>query len=135
MNINIASLIKLNKCSVVPGHSKLTKDGNSEYISLPSLKLSEIFVDDTGIEFSANFVHIDGNHNEPLHHHVSHIVAGVVNGEATLQTPSEFIPVKSGDVVVIPQGVKHEFICEDGKQMDYLAYEVSKSSLDFLKHY
>lgn len=135
MNKDIASLLKLNTCTVLPGIAAATKDGNSEFVSLPPLKVSTVFDNSPNLELSANFVHILGNNNEPVHYHISHVVGVILKGSAYLKTDEGVVPVAKGDVVVVPQGVHHEFICDEDKEMDYMAYEVADTTLDFLKHF
>ncbi len=133
--MNIANLLQLNKCTVLPSSSSLIKDGNSAFISLPPVRINDLFDSTHNTEVSANYVHINGYDNEPMHHHISHVVGVIIKGKAFLQTEEGNIPVEQGDVVIVPKGVKHEFICDEGKEMDYMAYEIANTSLDFKKHF
>mgnify|MGYP003517061127 CR=1 len=133
--MNISNLLQLNKCTVLPQSSTPTKDGNSIFTSIPPLRINDLFSDTANVELSANYVHISGYDNEPMHHHISHVVGVIIKGSAYLQTDEGNIPVQQGDVVVVPKGIKHEFICDDGKEMDYMAYEIANISLDFNKHF
>jgi mannose-6-phosphate isomerase-like protein (cupin superfamily) len=135
MKSDIAKLLQLNKCTVLSKITEAVKDGNSEFVSLPALNLNNLFTENSSLEFSANFVKIDGNQNEPVHYHISHVVGVILEGDAYLKTDQGQFPVSKGDVVVVPKNVNHEFICEDGKQMIYMAYEIADRQLDFKKHF
>ena len=60
MSIKISDLLKTNTCTILKNKAKPIVDGNSSFVSLPVLKLAEIFSDFSKVEVSANFVHIDG---------------------------------------------------------------------------
>ena len=81
-------------------------EGNSTVSSVPSMELRSL-VPAGAREVALNLVEIGGRSEEELHFHVSHLVGIVCDGRGYLMRPDgdgvERIPIRKGDVVVIPR--------------------------------
>lgn len=135
MDIRIGELLQMQRCTVVSSAAQVGKMGNSVLTSVPVLKLSELFADIRSIELTASWVKIRGASTEPVHYHTSHLVACLVQGMGWLRTDQGREVVVIGDVVVIPRGINHFFDPDPAVGLDYIAYEISDSPIDYQKHY
>ena len=45
------------------------------------------------------------------------------------------LPVRNGDVVVLPRGARHVFRCAKGQRMEYIALEFSDDKTDYQAHH
>jgi quercetin dioxygenase-like cupin family protein len=139
------SLFKKSVCTLIHGKSRKWESSNSTVFSCPALDLNGVFARESRLEAGASLVSIDGEADEDLHFHTSHLLGTVVRGEGFLCVPTDLanaqagrisrIPVQPGDVVVIPRGALHIFQCEVGKRLEYIALEVSDSPIDYQKHH
>jgi mannose-6-phosphate isomerase-like protein (cupin superfamily) len=132
----ISKLLAKLECTVLRNAAIVASMGNSRLTSAPVLKLDGLFPDLRVVEVTATWVSIrDDATTEPVHYHTSHLVACVVQGMGWLRTDTELTPVLVGDAVVIPRGVGHFFDPDPAVGLDYIAYEVSDSPIDYQKHY
>ena len=109
--------------------------------STPVIDASRLFPKSERRECAASLVCIKGRSGEDLHYHTSHIVGFITRGEGSLRLPAKSgngeteLPVRAGDVVIIPRGALHMFECAVAQEMDYLALEVSEVAIDYQKHW
>lgn len=133
---NIAELLKLKKCTILNNWPRSTEAGNSIVTSAPPLKLDGVFPDMSKIELTTSLVQIKGPSEEPLHFHSSHLVGLIVRGMGYMKTDEwDSVYIKQGDVIIIPREVNHYFTCDEGKEMDYISYEISDTPIDYQKHF
>lgn len=71
---------------------------------------------------------------EPLHHHISSIIAIIYDGEGILMEPHNLrTRGKAGDGIVVPVDAPHYF--ESSREMSYCALEFGNNGTDYQKHY
>ena len=137
-----STLFQKDSCTILPGSSSIWSSSNSEVVSSPVVLPKMLFGIDSNVKVAASIVSITGESGEHLHFHISHLVGIIVKGEGELriqdresQVDEKRIKVVKGDAVIIPKGVLHCFECEDQKNMEYIALEVSDLEIDYQKHH
>lgn len=141
----ITDALLSNKVRLLESGGSIWEIGNSVVLSTPRIFLSKIFEENQSLEAALNFVFISGPvpENEELHFHTSHIIAYVVSGRGWfLHSDKKIrlreanrIPIRSGNLIVLPKGYLHTFECDVGDQMVYAAVEYANVPIDYQKHH
>lgn len=140
-NAAIALALVGSQCVVFRGAGIQGRAANSTLSSIPEVRLTDTGLGPANLRTAATVVRIAGSTDEPLHYHVSAIVGLILKGEALLRTADgpasseRVLRVDEGDIVVIPKGCWHLFECPSGRSMEYLALELSETTIDYQKHW
>lgn len=130
------------RCAVIQGGSQVWSTPSSDVLSTPVLRVSEVFAIQS-VSIAASLVSVRYSPTaveEQLHYHSSHVVGIGARGAGWLRIPGtaqgqfDRLPVSAGDVVVIPKGGLHIFECDPRSEFDYVALELSDTSIDYQQH-
>jgi mannose-6-phosphate isomerase-like protein (cupin superfamily) len=125
------------KCAIITPKIAAYTAGNSLVYCGPDINVSSLFPSllQVPMKVATTIVIIYGHLHEELHHHTSHVISFVIEGEGWLFTEQYKCRAKPGDLVVIPRGVKHLFNCDEGKRMLIFATEISDRPIDHQKNF
>ena len=134
---NLTTMLQKKKCTLIDGAARSAPTGNSVVTSGLVLNFNDgLFSDLSKVKATASLVEIKGESAEPTHFHTSHLVGIIIHGTGFLRLKdASRILVKRGDIVVIPRGIHHYFDCGKDETLDYIALEVSDTTIDYQKHF
>lgn len=130
-----------DRCSFASAMTHEWRSANSCVVSLPAFNFERMFGNGSFQNIACSLVSISGPTDETLHFHTSHVVGVITSGAGRLRHKviggaSELQTIlQTGDVAFIPMGCLHLFDTDEGGHINYIAFEVSETAIDYQKHW